>query len=181
MIQIPFEEFLLFDLYLARGLDYYTGPIYETIVKEPRIGSITGGGRYDNLIGMFSGIPNPATGTTIGLERIITVMDELDMFPNNLSYSVEVLVTVFDSTTLPYSINIANRLRESGINTDLYTGKAKLRGQFGLANDKEIPIVIIAGPEEVERNMVNVKDMTTGKQITVPIVELNNKVKSLLN
>ncbi len=175
--EIP-EDNILFDLYLARGLDYYTGPIYETIVERPSIGSITGGGRYDNLIGLFSGQPNPATGTTIGLERIITVMDELDLFPEYISTAVTVLVTVFDENTLPYSIDITNMLRKEGINTDLYTGQSKLRGQIGLANDKNIPFVIIAGPEEKEKNSVNLKDMKTGEQISVAISEISSTIKS---
>jgi len=178
--EIP-ETNILLDLYLARGLDYYTGPIYETIVQKPKIGSITGGGRYDNLIGLFSGQPNPATGTTIGLERIITVMEELDLFPESISTSVEVLVTVFDETTLPYSISIANLLRREGINTDLYTGQSKLRGQIGLANEKRIPYVIIAGPDEKEKKSVNLKDMRSGEQITVPVSEISSTIKSKIN
>jgi histidyl-tRNA synthetase len=166
-------------LNLARGLDYYTGPIYETVVEKPKIGSITGGGRSDNLIGLFSGQPNPATGTTIGLERIITVMEELELFPEKISTSVEVLVTVFDESTLPYSITIANLLRKQGINTDLYTGQSKLRGQFGLANDKNIPYVIVAGPDEEEKKSVNLKDMKTGEQKTFPLKVLVKNLKSL--
>ncbi len=179
LYEIP-DEFLMFDLYLARGLDYYTGPIFETVVEEPRIGSITGGGRYDKLIGLFSGQEHPATGSSIGLERIITVMDELNMFPPDLRTPVQVLVTVFDAETLPYSIRIANRLRQAGIRTDLYTGKAKLRGQFGLANDKGIPLVVIAGPDEQEAQQVNIKDMRRGEQIAVPLEKLVEQIKVML-
>ena len=179
LYEIP-DEFLMFDLYLARGLDYYTGPIFETVVEEPRIGSITGGGRYDKLIGLFSGQEHPATGSSIGLERIITVMDELNMFPPDLRTPVQVLVTVFDAETLPYSIRIANRLRQAGIRTDLYTGKAKLRGQFGLANDKGIPLVVIAGPDEQEAQQVNIKDMRRGEQIAVPLEKLVEQINVML-
>ena len=179
LYEIP-EKNILFDLNLARGLDYYTGPIYETVVEKPKIGSITGGGRYDNLIGLFSGQPNPATGTTIGLERIITVMEELNLFPENISTSVEVLVTVFDETTLPYSIAITNQLRKEGINTDLYTGQSKLRGQFGLANDKNIPLVIVAGPDEEKNKSVNLKNMKSGKQETFPFKDIVSVLKSRL-
>ncbi len=177
--QIP-EDFLLFDLYLARGLDYYTGPIYETVVEEPRIGSITGGGRYDHLIGLFAGQDQPATGTTIGLERIITVMEELNMFPTDLRTSVQVLVTVFDRDSLPYSIKVARLLREAEINTDLYTGKSKLRGQFGLANDKGIPLVLIAGPDEIEKGLVNIKDMRSGEQRQVRLEEIIDTIRRML-
>ncbi|MFZ0391448.1 MAG: histidine--tRNA ligase [Calditrichia bacterium] len=177
--QIPAER-LLFDLYLARGLDYYTGPIYETIVEEPRIGSITGGGRYDSMIGLFSGKEQPATGSSIGLERIITVMEEMEMFPANLRTPVQVLVTVFQPDTLSYSIRVACMLRNAGIRTDLYSGASGLRGQFGLANDKGIPIVAIAGPEEIEREQVNLKEMESGEQSAVPLSELPQKVQQLL-
>lgn len=173
---IPLDN-LLFDLTLARGLDYYTGPIFETVVEEPRIGSITGGGRYDNLIGMFSGQDQPAVGSSIGLERIITVMDELNMFPDHLNTPVKVLVTVFDENCRPYSIKIAQMLRSAGINTDLYSGKSKLRGQFGLANDKKIPYVIIAGSDEMEKGVATLKEMESGEQIVLKIEELAEKLK----
>ncbi|MEJ2635953.1 MAG: histidine--tRNA ligase [Calditrichia bacterium] len=179
LYNIP-QEFLLFDLYLARGLDYYTGPIFETVVEEPRIGSITGGGRYDKLIGMFSGREEPATGSSIGLERIITVMDELNMFPEHLQTPVQVLITVFEKDSLSYSIKLANTLRQAGINTDLYTGTSKLRGQFGLANDKGIPLVLIAGPDEIGQNMVNIKDMRSGDQKAVKNDQLVSAVRELL-
>ena len=180
MLEVP-EDQILFDLYLARGLDYYTGPIYETRVDEPKIGSITGGGRYDNLIGLFSGKNLPATGSSIGLERIVTVMDELEMFPKNLKTSVQVLVTIFDSTTLQYSIKIANLLRDRNINCDLYSGNSKLRGQFGLANDRNIPITVVAGPDEMEKNTVNVKNMSSGKQVNVPFERVVEEIGHQLN
>jgi len=179
MLEVP-EKQILFDLYLARGLDYYTGPIYETVVDEPRIGSITGGGRYDNLIGLFSGQNQPATGSSIGLERIITVMDELKMFPEDLKTSVEVLITVFDSTCLPYSIKIVNLLRRENINCDLYSGDSKLRGQFGLANDRNIPIAVVAGPDEIKINTVNIKNMRTGQQVNVPLENMVNEIRQQL-
>jgi histidyl-tRNA synthetase len=160
------EDCFTFDICLARGLDYYTGPIYETMVEKPRIGSITGGGRYDNLIGVFSGQNMPATGSSVGMERIVTVMEELDMFPAHLNTSTQVLVTVFEEELLPYSIQIVTMLRNAGINSDIYTGRSKLRGQFGLANDKNIPVVIIAGPDEKSRLQVNVKNMDSGEQVT---------------
>ncbi|HFE63203.1 MAG TPA: histidine--tRNA ligase, partial [Caldithrix sp.] len=178
LYEIPVEN-LLFDLTLARGLDYYTGPIFETIVEEPQIGSITGGGRYDRLIGLFSGQEQPATGSSIGLERIITVMDELHMFPDYLKTPVQVLVTVFDSDSIAYSIKVATLLRKAGINADIYTGKSKLRGQFGLANDKGIPLIIIAGSDEIESASVSLKDLRTGEQQTLPLNDLPETVKSL--
>ncbi|MEL6821330.1 MAG: histidine--tRNA ligase [Calditrichota bacterium] len=169
-----------FDLTLARGLDYYTGIICETVVEEPKIGSITGGGRYDNLIGMFSKNTIPATGGSFGLERIITVMDELDMFPANLKTSTEVLVTVFNPDSLPYSIEAASVLRAAGIKVDLYTEKAKLNKQFKFANEKQIPFVIVAGPDEAERREVALKQMESGDQETVKLSEIATRIKALL-
>jgi len=177
--EIP-EEYLLFDLFLSRGLDYYTGPIFETMVKEPKIGSITGGGRYDNLIGMFSGTDYPATGCSIGLERIIAVMEEMQMFPDHLTSPIQVLVTVFDRNTLDYSINITRKLRASNIRTEIYSGTSKLRGQFGLANDKSIPLVIIAGPDEIEQKQFTLKNMQTSEQHNFLLVDLVRKIGSLL-
>jgi histidyl-tRNA synthetase len=166
------EKVLLFDLFLARGLDYYTGPIFETVVEKPKIGSITGGGRYDKLIGLFSGSDYPATGCSIGLERIVTVMDELNMFPEALRTPIKVLVTVFDEDTLPYSLEIVRQLRQADINSEIYTGSAKLRGQIGLANDKSIPLVIIAGSDEIVSKQLNIKNMQTGQQKTVNLENL---------
>lgn len=177
--QIP-DSCYAFDICLARGLDYYTGPIYETVVEKPRIGSITGGGRYDNLIGLFSGQSQPATGSSVGLERIITVMEELEMFPPHLNTSTRVLVTVFSEELLPYSIQIAGKLRQAGINTDLYTGVSKLRGQFGLANDKNIPLVVVAGPDEQAQGSANVKNMASGEQQTLPLDALVEHIHSIL-
>lgn len=174
--QIP-EKFLLFDLFLARGLDYYTGPIFETVVERARIGSITGGGRYDKLIGLFSGVDQPATGCSIGLERIVTVMEELKMFPAEIKTPIKVLVSVFDSQTLPYSIQVAHLLRQANINTELYTGHSKLRGQFGLANEKSIPLVIVAGPDEMKTQQVSIKNMLTGQQRVVLFSELISEIK----
>jgi len=122
----------------------------------------------------------PATGSSVGMERIVTVMEELEMFPAHLNTSTSVLVTVFEDALLPYSIQIANMLRAAGINTDLYTGKSKLRGQFGLANDKNIPLVIVAGPDEQSQVKANVKNMDSGEQETVPLSDLVEYVTSIL-
>ncbi len=177
--QIP-EKYLVFDSFLARGLDYYTGPIFETVVETAKIGSITGGGRYDKLIGLFSGVDQPATGCSIGLERIVTVMEELGMFPGEIKTPIKVFVSVFDSQTVLYSIQVAQLLRQANINTELYTGHSKLRGQFGLANDKAIPLAIVAGPDEMKARQVSIKNMHTGKQTVVSLDELISTVKQEL-
>ena len=148
------------DLAMVRGLDYYTGPIYETLVEKPRIGSITGGGRFDGLVGMFSAQSLPATGTTIGLERIIDVMAELQMFPANLGQTqVQVLVTVFSAELLDESLRLAAELRNAGLHCELYYGRDSLGGQVRYALKRSIPLLVIAGPDEVAAGKVTVRDL----------------------
>ncbi|MFP4497884.1 MAG: histidine--tRNA ligase, partial [Vulcanimicrobiota bacterium] len=124
-----------FDISLARGLNYYTGPIFETVVEEPRIGSVSGGGRYDNLVGQFLGRDMPAVGNSIGLERIITVMDELNMYPAGLGYGIDVMICRFADEDTDYIVNLANKYRKAGLRTEIYLGskKKKLRAQLGYA------------------------------------------------
>ena len=159
---IPKENYVL-DLYLARGLEYYTGPIYESIVEKPKIGSLTGGGRYDELVGMFLGRNIPATGTTIGIERIIDVMTELNMLPETKT-TTQVLVTVFDENTRSQSLGVAKNLRDAGINTEIYFESVGLKKQFSYANKKGIPFVVVLGPDELAKGEITLKDMNTGKQ-----------------
>ncbi|MBN1155578.1 histidine--tRNA ligase [candidate division KSB1 bacterium] len=157
------KQKLTIDLYLARGLSYYTGPIYESVVEEPRIGSLTGGGRYDELIGLFLGQSIPATGTTLGIERIIDVMTELDMIPE-IKTRTTVLVTIFDENTKSLSLRIARDLRRAGINTEVSLNISQLKKQFIYANKKQIPFVVVIGPEELEQGAVTLKDMISGDQ-----------------
>src|SRR5438067_10754570 len=119
-LDIP-EEYYKVKFAMVRGLEYYTGPIYETTIEEPKMPSITGGGRYDELIGMFTDRSYPATGTTIGIERIIDAMDELGMFPAQVGQTVtQVLVTLFDETLVDASLQMANMLRKGGLKTEMY-------------------------------------------------------------
>lgn len=156
------------DLTMVRGLEYYTGPIFETVVTEPKIGSLTGGGRYDGLIGLFSKNSLPATGTTIGIERIIDVMDELQMFPPNLGSTVtQVLVTVFDAERRAESLALAMGLRAAGINTEVWYDMDGLGKQLKYAAAKAIPFAVIAGPDETAANLVTLRDLISGEQIQV--------------
>jgi histidyl-tRNA synthetase len=170
---------VLFDGSLARGLDYYTGPIFETIIERPRIGSISGGGRFDSLIGVFSGKEVPATGTSLGLERIITVMEELAMLPTTPTVS-QVLVTVFERGLFGESLTVASELRSAGIKAEIYVNDDKLKKQLDYANKKGIPLVIIIGPDEKEKGEVVLRDMEGKTQATVPRKELVNKIKAML-
>ncbi len=167
---VPQQNYVI-DLFLARGLTYYTGPIYESIIEEPNIGSLTGGGRYDGLVGMFLGRNIPATGTTIGIERIIDVMTELNMLPDSKT-KTQVLVTIFDENTQKASLEITKNLRTAGVNTEFFFDAGGLKRQFKYANKKGIPYVITIGPDEIARNKVSLKNMTTGEQVTLNINEL---------
>ncbi|OQY96525.1 MAG: histidine--tRNA ligase [Chloroflexi bacterium UTCFX4] len=153
------------DLTMVRGLEYYTGPIFETVVTEPKIGSLTGGGRYDGLIGLFSKTALPATGTTVGIERIIDVMDELRMFPPNLGKTVtQVLVTVFDATQRAASIALGMELRAAGVNTEVWYDADGLGKQLKYAAAKAIPFALIAGPDEDAAAVITLRDLNSGEQ-----------------
>lgn len=167
------------DFAMVRGLDYYTGPIYETVVEEPKIGSITGGGRYDRLIELFSEKGYPATGTTIGIERIIDVMDELQMFPQSLRRTlVEVLVLQFDPTLLAQTLQLARDLREEGLRVEVYFEPDSVKKQLRYAGRKGIPFAAILGPDEVAQGQVTVKNLDLGEQRTVPRAEAARVIRS---
>lgn len=145
------------DLSLIRGLDYYTGPIFETIVDEPAIGSLSGGGRYDNLIEKFSGQSVPAVGGTIGLERIIVVMEELGML-DQVQAGTELLVTVFNDACLEASLSFAQQMRNAGIKTEIYLQPdSKMKRQFKYATQADIPLIAVLGPDEIEEGRVTLR------------------------
>jgi len=169
-----------FDFSLARGLDYYTGPVFETIVTEPKIGSITGGGRYDNLIGLFSRTPVPATGSSFGLERLVTVMEE-KMSAGNTAGSTEVLVTCFDEALMAENLRLASMLRSAGIRTEVYFKKTKLKKQLSYAANRGIGLVVIMGPDEVNDNRVTLRNMVSGTQETVLQNKMTAKIQSMLS
>ncbi len=164
---LPGERYS-WDVSLARGLDYYTGPIYETVVEEPNVGSLSGGGRYDKLVGEFTGEDTPATGASIGLERIITVMDEQKMFPETTAVA-QVLVVHLGEDYRSHAITIAAALRGAGLKTEVYYHQDRLKKQLTYANKRGIPLVVIAAPDELKEGKVIVRDMATGKQETVPV------------
>jgi len=159
------------DPTLARGLDYYTGPVFEAEVTNPKIGSIAGGGRYDGLVGMFAKNPIPAVGISLGLERLITVMQELDMLSADRT-TAQVFVTVYDESTQPASLRLATELRNRGIATDLYLGSSRLKAQFKYANARGYPFLVILGPSEIEADQVIFKNMATGEQTLLSLSAL---------
>ncbi|HKO95889.1 MAG TPA: histidine--tRNA ligase [Pyrinomonadaceae bacterium] len=155
------------DPTLARGLSYYTGAIMEINVKDLQ-GSLGGGGRYDNLVGMFAGDDIPACGFSLGLERIIVVMTERAMFPENLITSqADVLVSLWNEASVEDSISLAHELRNARLRVDLYPEADKLGKQFKYASDRKIPFVAVIGDEERARGEVSIKDMRSGTQRSV--------------
>lgn len=155
------------DPTLARGLAYYTGAIIEINVAD-LAGSLGGGGRYDNLVGMFLGKDVPACGFSLGLERIIVVMSEREMFPKGLVASpAEVMVTIWNEDSIGESISLASELRRAGLRVDLYPEADKMGKQFKYASSREIPFVAIIGDDERARGEVAIKDMRSGEQRSV--------------
>jgi len=165
------EGVVRFDPTLARGLSYYTGPVFETLVEEPKIGSISGGGRYDGLVGMFSGKDVPAVGVSLGLERIITVMEELGM-AGGATTTTQVLVTVFSDEQRGTSMRAAAAFRAAGVPTEVWLdAPGKVGKQFKAANKQGIPWVVTIGPDEAVQGQVQLKDLRSGEQVTVPLAE----------
>ena len=163
------DKFYRMNVSMVRGLEYYTGPIYETVVEEPKIGSITGGGRYDELIGSFSKQGYPATGTSFGIERIIDVMEEFDMFPTTVGKTVtQVLVTVFDAELAQESLKLATLLRQNGIRTEVYSRPTRLSTQIKYADTKGIPYAVILGSDELEMGSVAIRNLASREQQVVP-------------
>lgn len=160
---------------LARGLDYYTGPIFE-VVAEKGIGSIAGGGRYDNLVKALGGPDLPASGASFGLERLMTVLDQLKV--ETPTDGTDVFVTLWDQNNLPLTqatFKVANSLRLDGIKVEVYTGNAKtLAKQLEIANKKRIPLSLIIGPDEFSSGNAIIKKMETGSQAVCKISEVSN-------
>jgi histidyl-tRNA synthetase len=165
---------LVLDFSLARGLNYYTGIIFEVRAKGVQIGSIGGGGRYDDLTGLF-GVPGiPGVGISFGVDRIYDVMDELKLFPNTVQRSTEVLFFHLGEPAANRSFQLIRDLRHAGIRCELYHEQAKFDKQFKYAEKKNIPRVIIVGEEELESGKAKVKDLRSGVQTDVPFAELTN-------
>lgn len=166
-----------FTPHMVRGLDYYTGPIFESDVTEPKIGSLTGGGRWDTLIGKFTGNEVPATGTSFGFERIVEVVEALGLMPQQPKTITTVLVTVFSPNLLTQSLSIAHVLRSKRINAELYLDtKDRLDKQLKYADRKGIPFAVIQGPEERSKNVVKLKDLRSKLQEDLTVEEVVDKL-----
>ena len=160
------------DLCLARGLNYYTGAIFEVKALDAQIGSITGGGRYDNLTGIF-GLPNVSgVGISFGADRIYDVLMELNLFPKTLQSTTQILFAAFGDAELTYALKWAKELRQAGKAVEVYLEPAKMKKQMSYADAKQIPFVAIVGGDEMAQNKVMLKNMTTGEQKLVTLEEL---------
>jgi histidyl-tRNA synthetase len=156
------------DLSLARGLSYYTGAIMEVAVPD-LAGSLGGGGRYDNLIGMFLGRDVPACGFSLGLERIIVVMTERKMFPDSVEHgAVDVMVTLWNDASRSDALALAADLRRAGLRVEVYPEADKLGKQFKYASIRKVSCVAVVGDDERARNVVTIKDLRSGTQQSVP-------------
>ena len=160
------------DLCLARGLNYYTGAIFEVKALDVQIGSITGGGRYDNLTGIF-GMPGVSgVGISFGADRIYDVLAELNLYPENLQSTTQLLFATFGEQELLYALSWAKTLREKGFSVEVYPEPTKMKKQMGYADAKKIPYVAIVGGDEMAAGKVMLKNMTTGEQQLVTLEEL---------
>ena len=179
---IPMEHITV-DLAMVRGLGYYTGPIYETIITKPdNLGSVTGGGRYDKLLGLFRRESLPTTGSSLGIERIIGLMDRLNLYPPELSSTVvQVLVTVFRAETQAASLALANALRSGGVRTEVYMNpKRSLGKQIQYADRKGAQVVAFLGDDELAADVVKFKRLRDGHEVTVPRADAVQAVRTLL-
>ena len=168
------------DITLARGLNYYTGAIFEVKAMDVAIGSISGGGRYDDLTGIF-GLKNMSgVGISYGAERIYDVLNELNLFPADIASPVKVLVINFGENEEKYALSALQSLRAEGIACEIFPDRAKIGKQMNYANAKSIPFVVMAGEEEMNQQVYTLKNMESGEQQRMPIAALVEKVKSLL-
>ena len=160
----PLRAALEIDLTLARGLNYYTGAIVEVKALDVAIGSITGGGRYDNLTGVF-GMPDVSgVGISFGADRIYDVLNQLDLYPSDSLQTTQLLFVNFGEREVEACMDYAARLRSEGIRTEIYPEAAKMKKQMGYADDKKIPFVALEGEDEIASGKITVKNMATGEQ-----------------
>lgn len=157
------------DLTLARGLNYYTGAIFEVKAKDVAIGSITGGGRYDNLTGIFGKPGLSGVGISFGADRIYDVLNALELYPKETTNSTQILFINFGEKETAYCLPLVNEARSHGVSAEMYPDAVKMKKQMSYANAKQIAFVAMAGENEMKENKITIKNMETGEQILVPI------------
>ncbi|MBP8974838.1 MAG: histidine--tRNA ligase [Anaerolineae bacterium] len=179
---VPESRFTV-DLAMVRGLGYYTGPVYETYITKPdNLGSVTGGGRYDELVGMFRGQSLPTTGSSLGIERIMDLLDLLNLYPPELTGTVvQALVTVFDERTQGASLALANELRAAGIRTEvIMTPRRAIGRQVQYADRKGARLVAFLGEDEIKAGRVKLKRLSDGQEVVAPRAEAAAAARRLL-
>jgi len=171
---------LILDPSLARGLSYYTGIIFEVTLDDGSMGSLSGGGRYDNLTGVF-GVPDiPGTGFSLGVDRIYEVIESRGLFPTQSSETSQVLFSFFDKESQEYCLPLLYKLRDEGINSEIYPDVTKIKKQMGYADKKQIPYVIIVGSEEINTSILTLKNMSTGSQDKLAIDDIIIHLKAAI-
>jgi len=170
--QIPLKAVLALDLTLARGLSYYTGAIFEVKALDVEIGSITGGGRYDNLTGVFGMDGLSGVGVSFGADRIFDVLNQLDLYPVDAQQTTRLMFVNFGEKETLYLLPLISRLRQEGISSELYPDPARMKKQMSYADAKKIPFVALVGANEIAEQVLQLKDMTTGEQRKVTWDEL---------
>jgi histidyl-tRNA synthetase len=165
------------DITLARGLNYYTGCIFEVKTNEVAMGSIGGGGRYDDLTGMFGLKDLTGVGISFGADRIYDVLEELSLFPNTVAQGTKVLISNFDENAEKYALPLLQKLRTANIASELYPSAAKLKKQLSYADAKHIPYVVLIGEEEMNSALLTLKDMQSGEQKQLTIDEIIDQLK----
>ncbi len=164
-------DFVEFDVMLARGLSYYTGAIFEVKVNQVSIGSVSGGGRYDNLTGVFGLDGVSGVGISFGVDRLYDVMEELGLFPEATADSTRVLLTYFDEKGFEYGLGLLKKFRAAGVKAELYPDQSKIKKQLEFATKKGIPFVGICGDTEIEKGLLSVKNLTSGVQELLSLEE----------
>ena len=165
------------DLTLARGLNYYTGAIFEVKALDVQIGSITGGGRYDNLTGVFGMEGVSGVGISFGADRIYDVLNQLDLYPKDALQTTQLLFVNFGPAEEAYLLPLIAQVRAAGIRTELYPEAAKMKKQMGYADAKKIPFVAIVGETEMQEGKINVKNMLTGEQTLLTLEEMIGRLQ----
>ena len=177
MSRLQGNDMVRFSPALMRGLDYYTGTIWEVKPIGIQMGSLGGGGRYDNLTEMFGGRDMSGVGISFGIERIYDVMEDLNLFPADLGETTKVLFVHFDEASEAYAFEQLQKVRAEDIASEIYPGKKKLDKQMNYANDKKIPFVVVVGGDEMASGKLSFKNMTTGEQQKLTIEEIIEKLK----
>ncbi len=172
------DDHVEFDISLARGLSYYTGCIFEVKINNVAIGSVSGGGRYDNLTQAFGDKENlSGVGFSFGVDRLYDAMEELGAFPKDAQVSSKVLICHFDEESMRYGLGIVAQLRTAGIASEIYPDVTKLKKQLDFANKKNIPFTIVIGSDEMKTGLFPLKDMNKGEQDKLTIEQVIEKLK----